>query len=137
MCPWLAATCGCGGLQRAPRAVEVDVDDAVPVSGARDVDRLQRAEDSGAGDDDVDRAEVLGHLTHHLLKAFEVANVDRPPAREPIAAEAVGLLAHCIGVEVEQRDVRAVSAQRAGQTGPEATAGAGDRRRCVPEGQAS
>jgi hypothetical protein len=80
---------------------------------------------------------VFGHLIHDLLKAFEVADVDGPTARESIATEAFGLLTHCLGVDVQQRDVRAVSAQGAGQTGPEATAGAGDSRLCVPEGRAS
>ena len=67
-----------GGLQRPPHAVQVDLDDAVPIGGSGRADRLQWTQDAGGGDDDVDRAEVLGDLAEDLLLGFEVADVDGP-----------------------------------------------------------
>ena len=64
------------GLQASPHSVQVDVDDAIPIGRSGRADRLQRAQDTGAGDDDVDRAEVLGDLAEDLLLSFEVADVD-------------------------------------------------------------
>jgi hypothetical protein len=116
-----------GGFQRAPHAVEVDLDDAVPVGGSGRADRLQGSEDAGGGDHDVDRAEVLGDVGEDLLLGVEVADVDGPSAGVALAAHPGGEGLDPVGGQIEQRDVGAVGAQRPGQAGAEAAACSGDR----------
>ena len=76
-----------GGLQRSPCSVQVDVDDAISIGGSGRADRLQRTKDTGAGDDDVDRTEVLGDLVEDLLLSFKIADVDGPSAGVAVAAQ--------------------------------------------------
>ena len=96
-------------------------------AGAVGPNRLQRAQDTGAGDDDVDRAEVLCDLAEDLLLSFEVADVDGPSAGVAVAAQPGGLGLDAVSGQVEQGDVGAVGAQGAGQARTEAAASAGDR----------
>ncbi len=105
---------GCS-LQRSPHSVQVDVDDAIPIGGSGRPQRLQRAQDTGAGDHDVDRAEVLCDLAEDLLLSFEVADVDGPSAGVAVTAQPGGSGLDAVSGQVEQGDVGAVGAQGAGQ----------------------
>ena len=131
----------CRGLKRAPGAVQVDVDDAVPIGGSGRADCLQRAQDPGAGDDDVDGAEVLGDLGKDLLLGVEVADVDGPSAGVALAAQPGCVRLNAVGGQVQQRDVGTVGAQRPDQAGTEAATGSGDRhgpaRQVEPHGVSS
>ena len=96
-------------------------------AGSGPADRLQRPEDAGPGDDDVDAAEVLGDVGEDLLLSVEVADVDGPSAGVAVAAQLSGLGLDAVSGQVEEGNVGAVGAQRPGQAGAEPTAGAGDR----------
>src|SRR3954454_6795473 len=96
------------GLQRPPHAVEVDVDDAVPVGRNGPAHRLQRPQDAGARDDDVDGAEVLGDVGEDLLLSVEVADVNGPSAGVAVATQPSGLSLDAVDGQVEEGDVGAV-----------------------------
>ena len=96
-------------------------------AGSGPADRLQRPQDAGPRDDDVDAAEVLGDLGEDLLLSVEVADVDGPSAGVAVTAQLRGLGLDALGGQVEERDVGAMGAQRPGQAGSQPAAGAGDR----------
>ncbi len=91
------------------------------------LDRLQRPQDAGPRDDDVDAAEVLGDVGEDLLLSVEVADVDGPSAGIAVTAQLSGLGLDAVSGQVEEGDVGAVGAQGAGQAGSQPAAGAGDR----------
>jgi hypothetical protein len=67
----------------------------------------QRADgaDTGARDDDIQPAEVLGGFTYRLGDAVEVAHIGAPPASDAVPTETLGLCGDCVGVEIQQGEV--------------------------------
>src|ERR1700758_4854889 len=75
-----------GGFERAPDAVEVNVDRAFPFFWRHARDRSDGATDSSACNDDIQTFEMRRDLGHHLIEVVEVAYVDLPAPGHALAA---------------------------------------------------
>lgn len=111
----------------APDAIEVDVDRALPLLGAQVGHGCDGLGDAGICHDDIQSSEVGCGGVNRRSDAVEIADIDRPSARDIVAAEVCCLLRGAGRVEIEQGQVRAPVAKLSRQGGAEAAGRASDQ----------
>jgi len=117
-----------GGLERAPHAREVDVDQPLPLLVGH-LPEPAPVGDAGVGHDDVEPAERGDAIGHQRVELLLLAHVGDPGDDLATGALDPGdRLAHVLAAEITRDDVVAVVGERDADGAAETLRGAGDER---------
>ena len=111
-------------VHRAEHALEVHVDDPLPVLGGRRAHERARG-DAGVGDDDVDAAQALDGRADRVVERLAVGHVDLEP--HGVRPALGGDLLQRIGLKAEEGDLGALPGELTGGLGADAPRRAGDQ----------
>jgi hypothetical protein len=123
------------GLDGAPHAEQVDLDDALEHGrrhGARG--RRRVGGDAGVGEDDVQPAEALDGGADDVVHGRRVGDVRGDGEHLPGRQERGGAV-EAGAAEVGEDDVRAAAGERRGDGGADAAGAAGDQRGLAGQGE--